>query len=274
MVNITKKSMVYLILVFYVLINLYPIVWMVMNSVKTDQQIALHPFGFPSSFHLGNYLSAWNQVNIGQSFVNSMVVTIVSTTAAVLLGAVTSFFISRFQFKAKAFVYTYLILGMLLPVHAMLVPIFILESKLGIINTPVSLFFPYMSMNFPITIFILVSFMNAFHRDIEESAIIDGCGIFQLFWKVILPMTRPALATVVIMNFINNWNEFSFALVLVNNMALKTLPLAIASLAGQFTTSLSVQMSGLTIALIPTLIIYFFLQNQLVKGMTAGAVKG
>jgi raffinose/stachyose/melibiose transport system permease protein len=269
-----KITAIYLILVFYALINLYPMIWMFMNSVKTDQQIALHPFGIPKEFHVENYLHAWNQVDLGTGFANSAWVSTVATVITVLLGAVAAFFLSRFQFKGRSFIYTYLIFGMLIPVHATLVPLFILEIKLGIMNTPASLLFPYISFNLPITVFILVSFMSGFHRDIEESAIIDGCGIGQLFWAMILPMTRPALATVVILNFIHNWNEFSFALVLVNDSSLKTLPLAIASLAGQFTTSMSTQMSGLTIALIPTLIIYFLLQNQLVKGMTAGAVKG
>jgi raffinose/stachyose/melibiose transport system permease protein len=270
----TQKTVIYFILILYALVNLYPMIWMVMNSLKTDQQISLHPFGPPTGFFMDNYANAWNQVALGTGFLNSAWIGIIATIAAVFLGAVSAYFISRFEFKGRSFVYTYLIFGMLIPVHATLVPLFILESKLGIMNTPVSLLFPYVSFNLPITIFILVSFMKGFHRDIEESAIIDGCGIIQLFWSVILPMTRPALATVVILNFIHNWNEFAFALVLVNDSALKTLPLAIASLAGQFTTSVSTQMAGLTIAMIPTLIIYFFLQNQLVKGMTAGAVKG
>jgi raffinose/stachyose/melibiose transport system permease protein len=269
-----KRILIYFILVFYALFNVYPIFWMVMNSVKTDQQIALRPFGLPQNFNFINYISAWRQVDLGVAFANSIWVSIIAMILAVMLGAITSFFIARFDFKGQTLLYNYLILGMLIPVHATLVPLFILESKLQIINTPVSLLLPYIAFNLPITIFILVSFMRGFHRDIEESAIIDGCGIVQLFWSVILPMTRPALATVVILNFIHNWNEFSFALVLVNDSSLKTLPLAIASLAGQFTTSLSTQMAGLTIALIPTLIIYFLLQNQLVKGMTAGAVKG
>jgi len=269
-----KKTAVYTILIIYLLVNVYPLVWMVQNSVKTDQQIALQPFALPTELHFENYVSAWSQVDLGTGFWNSAWISVAATLICVFLGALASFFLSRFEFAGRQPIYTYLIFGMLIPVHATLVPMFILESKLGMMNTPFSLLFPYVAFNLPITVFILVSFMRGFHREIEESAVIDGCGVRQLFLSVILPMTRPALATVVILNFIHNWNEFSFALVLVNDSDLRTLPLAVASLAGQFTTSVSTQMSGLTMALVPTLIIYFFLQDQLVKGMTAGAVKG
>jgi raffinose/stachyose/melibiose transport system permease protein len=142
------------------------------------------------------------------------------------------------------------------------------------LNTHIGLILPYIAFNLPITIFILVSFMKAFPKDIEESAVMDGCGVFRIFWSIILPMTKPALATVVILNFINNWNEFSYALVLINDEALKTLPLGLANFAGQYTTNYGAQMAGLTMAIIPTIVIYMLLEEHLVKGMTAGAVKG
>lgn len=268
------KPFIYSMLIVYSFLNLYPILWMFMNSIKTNQEIALHPFAFPGGVEIANYTEAWQNAKLGLAFVNSTVISVISTAATVLLGALLSFFIARFHFKGKAAIYAYLMFGMLIPIQATLVPIFLLENSLGIMNSRISLFFPYVAFSLPITVFILVSFMSAFHRDIEESAIMDGCGIYQLFWSVILPMTRPALATVMILAFIGNWNEFVFALVLVNDSGLKTLPLAISTLAGQFTTNVGAQMAGMAIALIPTVVMYLFMQNQLVKGMTAGAVKG
>ena len=172
------------------------------------------------------------------------------------------------------FIYTFFIFGLLIPIHATLVPMFILMRNLGLLDTPITLIFPYIAFHLPITIFILTSFMKAFPKDIEESAIMDGCGIFRVFWSIILPMSRPALATVVILNFIYNWNEFSFALVLINDPGLQTLPLGLANFAGQFTTNYGAQMAGLTMSLIPIVIFYFLLEKEIVQGMTAGAVKG
>ncbi len=272
--KITTKTFIYFMLICYAFVNIYPIFWMIMNSVKTNQEVALHPFAFPRGVEISNYVYAWKSAKLGLAFMNSSVIAIISTVATVFLGALISFFLARFYFRGKAIIYSYLMFGMLIPIQATLVPIFLLENNLGIMNSQISLFFPYVAFSLPITVFILVSFMSAFHRDIEESAIIDGCGIFQMFRSVILPMTRPALATVIILVFIGNWNEFVFALVLVNDSGLKTLPLAISTLVGQFTTNVSAQMAGMAIALIPTIIMYLFLQNQLVKGMTAGAVKG
>ncbi|WP_258525813.1 carbohydrate ABC transporter permease [Paenibacillus sp. YN15] len=271
---VLKKTVIYAVLIFYALLNIYPLFWMINNSFKSDQEIALHPFALPSSLSFANFSVAWESANLGPYFLNSLSVSIVSLGVTVLLGAMASYFLSRIKFKGSSLLYSFFIVGMLVPVHATLVPVFLVEKNLNILNTWVSLVLPYTAFHLPITIFILTSFMGSFHKDIEESAVMDGCGIFGVFFRIILPMTRPALATVVILNFIYNWNEFSFALVLVNNEALKTLPLAIAGLTGEFSSSLGPQMAALTMAVVPTIIIYLLLEKQLVKGMTAGAVKG
>jgi raffinose/stachyose/melibiose transport system permease protein len=171
-------------------------------------------------------------------------------------------------------VYGSFMLGMVIPIHATLIPIFLLMQKIGLLDTRMSLILPYTAFHLSITVFILVGFMSTFPRDIEESAVMDGSGIFRIFWSIILPMTRPAIATVVILNFIYNWNEFLFALVLINDSALKTLPLGLANFAGKETTNQTLQMAALTMALVPIVLFYLALQKQLVQGMTAGAVKG
>lgn len=269
-----KRAAVYLVLVLYSLVIVYPIAWMMINSLKTEREIALNPFSLPREWAWDNYEAAWETARLGTYFWNSFLVSIVAVIITVFLGALAAYFLSRFDFRWNRWIHSFFLLGMLIPVHATLVPMFILMKNLGLLDTRASLVLPYVAFNLPITIFILVSFMKAFPREIEESAVLDGCGIFRIFWSIILPMARPALASVIILNFINNWNEFAFALVLINDADLKTIPLGLASFAGQFTTNYGTMMAGLTMALIPTVIIYLFMEKHLVKGMTAGAVKG
>ncbi|WP_431804814.1 carbohydrate ABC transporter permease [Halobacillus andaensis] len=270
----SKKSILYAILIIYALINVYPILWMILNSFKSNTEFAESPFAFPAEWLIENYVTAWETARLDTYFLNSIIVSLVAVVVTVFAGALASYFLARFSFKLNKMMYAFFVFGMLIPIHATLVPMFLLMKNLGLLNTHTGLILPYIAFNLPITIFILVSFMKAFPKDIEESAIMDGCGVFRIFWSIILPMTKPALATVVILNFINNWNEFSFALVLINEEALKTLPLGLANFAGQYTTNYGAQMAGLTMAIIPTIAIYMLLEEHLVKGMTAGAVKG
>lgn len=272
--KVSKKTIIYLLLGVYALINAYPILWMFLNSFKDNMDFAKNPFGLPVQWMFENYKTAWETARLDTYFLNSVIVSVAAVIITVFAGALASYFLARFTYKWGKAMYGFFVFGMLIPIHATLVPMFILMKNIGLLNTHIGLILPYIAFNLPITIFILVSFMRAFPSDIEESAIMDGCGVFRIFWSIILPMTKPAIATVVILNFIHNWNEFSFALVLINDEALKTLPLGLANFAGQFTTNYGAQMAGLTIAIIPTIIIYMLLEEHLVKGMTAGAVKG
>lgn len=269
-----KKTFIYSILIIFTIVNSYPILWMIMNSFKTGQDFALNPFGLPTEWVLVNYAEAWVTANINTYFFNSLLVGIVAMVLALLTGALASYFLSRFHFRGKKILYGFFVIGLLVPIHATLVPMFILMQNLGLINTHLALILPYIAFNLPITIFLLTSFMSSFPKEIEESAIMDGCGVLRIFWSIILPMSRPAIATAVILNFINNWNEFAFALVLINEDSLRTLPLGLANFAGQYATDYTAQMAGLTLVLIPTILFYLVMEKQIVQGMTQGAVKG
>ncbi|MEK5642277.1 carbohydrate ABC transporter permease [Paenibacillus sp. FSL R5-0378] len=207
-------------------------------------------------------------------FLNSIIITFVSLAVTVLLGSLAAYFLSRFTFKLRGTVYGLFLLGMLVPIHATLIPIFLIMQKVHLLDTRLALILPYTAFHLSLTVFILEGFMRGFPKDLEESGVMDGAGIYRIFWSILLPITRPALATVVILNFIYNWNEYLFALVLITSGSLKTLPLGLSNFAGIETASMTLQMAALTIALIPIIIFYLLLQKQLVSGMTAGAVKG
>ncbi|USK31559.1 carbohydrate ABC transporter permease (plasmid) [Bacillus sp. CMF21] len=269
-----KQPIIYLSLIIFSLINVYPIAWMVMNSFKSEKEFSLNPFFLPETWRWENYIEAWQTAKLGVYFFNSIFIAVLSVVISVFIGALASYFLARFKFKMNKFIYVLFIFGLIIPIHATLVPMFILMQQLGLLNSRWTLLFPYIAFNLPITIFLLVSFMKAIPKEIEESAIMDGSGVFRIFWSIILPMSRPALATVIILNFINCWNEFSFALVLINDASLKTIPLGIANFAGQYNTNYTGQMAGLTMVILPTIIFYMCMEKHLVKGMTAGAVKG
>lgn len=272
--SVLFKVFSYTFLSLFAIMNIVPLFWMVVNSFKKEQEYAAGPFSLPSSLHFSNYAEAWKVAHMNVYFMNSIIVTLVSLVVTVFLGALAAYFLSRFHFKLRGLTYGLFLLGMLVPIHATLIPIFLIMQKLHFIDTYLSLILPYTAFHLSLTVFILEGFMKGFPKDLEESGVMDGAGIYRIFWSIILPITRPALATVIILNFIYDWNEYLFALVLISSSALKTLPLGLANFVGIETASLTLQMAALTIAFIPILIFYLLLQKQLVNGMTAGAVKG
>jgi len=272
--SLSFKVFVYGFLSLFAIVNVFPLFWMVVDSFKTEQEYAANPFSFPKVLQFSNYSKAWEVANMSTYFVNSIIITFVSLIVTVLLGALAAYFLSRFQFKLRSFTYALFLLGMLVPIHATLIPIFMIMKELHLLDTHLSLILPYTAFHLSLTVFILEGFMRGFPKDLEESGVMDGAGVFRIFWSIILPITRPALATVIILNFIYNWNEYLFALVLLSSSALKTLPLGLSNFVGVETASLTLQMAAITIALIPILIFYLLLQKQLVNGMTAGSVKG
>jgi raffinose/stachyose/melibiose transport system permease protein len=272
--SLGKKTVIHLLLAVLSVINIVPILWMIVSSFKSEADYATNPLGLPKHWNFSNYANAWKVAHLGTYFWNSVLVTAAAIVLTVLLGALTSYFLSRFEFRIRGWLYGLFIVGMTIPIHATLVPIFIVMKKIGLLNTHLSLVLPYTAFHLSITIFILAGFMRGFPKDVEESAVMDGAGLYRIFWSIILPMTRPALATVIIINFIYNWNEFLFALVLINKAALKTLPLGLANFAGTETRFQTLQMAALTMALVPLIGFYLAMEKQLVQGMTAGAVKG
>lgn len=228
----------------------------------------------PTILHFENYIGAWNEAKIGVYFFNSLIVSVGSVILVILLGTSASFILAKFKFRSSRAVYNYFIIGMLIPMQTTLVPLFIVMKNMNMLNSYWSLILAYTATGLPLAIFVLESFIRAFPDSIVEAAVIDGSSMFRVFLKMILPMSIPAIATVGILTFLNNWKEFSFALVLISDESKKTLPLGLYNFLGEFTSNYAQLFAALMIASIPIIIIYLFLQKQIVNGMTAGAVKG
>lgn len=269
-----KKTLLYIALFMFGFVALYPLIWMAYTSFKSNADISKSVFSLPTVLHFENYSNAWQTAKIGVYFLNSVFVSITSILLTILIGSSAAFILSKFEFKLRKFIYTLFIIGMLIPLQSVLVPLFIQMRFLGLLDTEWSLILSYTAFGLPVTIFVLESFMRSFPNSIIEAAIMDGSSIPRLFFSIIIPMTRPAIATITILNFLNNWKEFSFTLIFITSDGKKTLPLGLYNFLGAYTSDYAGLMAALVISSIPVVIIYLILQEQIINGMTAGAVKG
>lgn len=251
----------------------YPFVYMLSTSFKTLQDYFKAPFSLIiSSFSLENYYSVY-QMGLFRYFANSIIITTIAVLFTVVISSLASYPLSRFKFKLRGPLFLMLISGMMLPVHATLIPIFIMSNQFHIYDTWLALLGPYIGFSLPVSIFIFTRFMSDFPREIEEAAKIDGCGHLSTYLKIIMPVMTPAISTVVIYNFIHLWGEFIFALVLINTPEKMTLPLGLQHFNGEFSVNVPGLMAAITMASIPLFLIFIFAQGKVVKGLVSGAVK-
>ncbi|WP_019424060.1 carbohydrate ABC transporter permease [Paenibacillus sp. OSY-SE] len=258
----------------YAVVTLYPLIWLYLSAFKTNEEFYAHPFGLPQSWQWSNFARAWEVSGMGLSMLNSFIVTTLSLALTLLLGALAAYILARFTFRGRAFIHLLFVLGMLIPIHSTLVPLFMMMNQMGILNTYAALILPYTAFELPIAIFIVAAYLANIPKEMEEAALVDGCGYTGIFTRIMLPVSLPALATVAILGFLRFWNDFAFALVFINSPALKTLPLSLSVFATGYSTDYKLTMAALGMAALPTIVIYILFQEQVMKGMAAGAVKG
>lgn len=260
--------------VFAAIVALIPFVFMVLNSFKEKfEMLTKGVFSLPDQLYLENY----KEVLAGDFwsyFINSVIVLGVSLVLLLLIAAFASYPLARFQFRLNGMIYAVIVACMSIPVHITLIPVFKMSKNLGLYDSIWALIGPYVAMGIPISVFILTSFMKQIPKEIEEAASIDGCGRTRMFFSIILPMSKPGLSTLAIYNGVNMWNEFIFAYTLTQSAGNQTLPLAVWAFQGQYSMNTPMIMSVLTLTVLPMIILFIFAQDKLIKGMTAGAVKG
>lgn len=274
MKNFIFKSIKNLFITVFALMMIYPLYWLFMSAFKTNEEFFKFPYALPKEWTFDNILRAWEVANLGRAMINSTIVTISATLLTIFVGALTAYVLSRFSFRIKGFLMAFFLLGMLIPIHSTLVPLFTIMNKVGLLDTYLALILPYTSFQLPIAIFLTVAYMSSIPKELEEAAYIDGANYWGIFFKVMFPLSIPALATVAILSFLQYWNEFVFALVFINDSQLKTLPLSLSIFSDGYTTDYGLTMAAMAIAVIPTIIMYLIFQEQIMKGMVAGAVKG
>jgi ABC-type glycerol-3-phosphate transport system permease component len=252
----------------------YPLVWILITSLKFTPELYADPFGLPLSFKWSNYQEAWVHAKMGRYFLNSLAVTLGSTVLVLGLSSTTAFVLARFDFRFKAIIWAYILFGFLIPHSLMLIPLAIFTRTLGLYDSLAGLSLVYAAVGLPWNVFFLRAFMETIPSELEEAAVMDGAGMWTVFWHIILPLSTPALATMATFHILSAWSEYILALVLTGDTASRTLPVGISLLEGHFTSNEPGVAAGMIITIIPAVTAYAFLQRFLVKGLTAGAVKG
>lgn len=260
----------------YAALSLYPLVWMLFYSFKNNDEIFVsNPFGPPTVFRVQNYIEAWSQYNVPRYFVNSMVVSVLTVTLTICVALMFSYATARMRWRLSETARIFVSIGMFIPVQAILIPLAIIVRDLNLTNSYWSLVLPYTAFNLAFSSMVFYGSFRSLPEELEEAACIDGAGIFRTFFEIIIPTVRPAIATMIIFTFLQAWNEFPIALVLISKETMKTLPLGLLFFQGQFTTDWGAMGATMVIASLPTVVVYTLFSNQVEKAMTiGGAVKG
>lgn len=267
------KAFIFIIFCLYSLAILYPLLWMVTSSLKTNSEFFISPWNLPAVPQWVNYPYAI--VNgIAAYFFNSVFVTATAVILTILFSAMASYVVSRFEFKLKNAAFIFVLGGLMISPEVTLVSLFKLLQTLHIYNTYWALIVPYTAFHIPFTVFLMRSYMLSMPKSIEESAYIDGCSTIKVFTKIVMPICKPIVASAALLAAMGDWNEFMYALVFIESNAYKTIPIGLMNLRGQFGTNYPRLIAAMAISASVMIILFLIFQKQFVRGLTAGSVKG
>ncbi len=268
------QIMIYMFLSILVVIYVFPLLWMINVSLKTNAEVFKSPFALPEVMQLGNYIFAWKVGKLGVAMVYSILVCGVSLLISMVIGSMAAFAIAKMRWSYSKTTMSYFLIGMMVPVHCVLIPLFVRFTKLGLSNSLVGLAIPYIAFSLPLTIYLLVGFFQSLPEEIFEAACIDGCNIYGCFIRIALPLAKTGFFVSGLMTFINNWNELLLAMVFISDASKKTLPVTLTYFVGPYSTNYVQMFAAIIIAIAPSILIYCLFSNQIVEGLTVGAVKG
>ncbi len=269
-----STKIIYVFLSILAVLYLLPLLWVVYVSLKDDKTLFVSPWALPEHLMIENYSFAWTAGKLGVATLNSAIVCGVTLLLCLLVGSMAAFAIGRMRWKLAGAMMTYFLTGMMIPVHCILIPVFTRFSKMHLTNSLTGLILPYLTLSLPITIFIMTGFFQSLPNELFESACIDGCSIYRSFTHIALPLARTGLFVTGLMTFVANWNELLLAMVFISDDNKKTLPVSLSKFVGPYNTNYSQMFAAIVIAIIPTIVVYCMFSNQIVDGLTAGAVKG
>jgi raffinose/stachyose/melibiose transport system permease protein len=253
---------------------LIPIVLVVLGSFKTVNQFFSNPYGLPDSFDFFNYRRAWEQARIQTTMKNSFISTGMGVLVSTFLACLAAYGLSRFNFPGRIPLRLVFIGGLVVPVQLIILPIFIMFRQLHLLGDIWSLTILYCALGIPLGVLVLTGFFAALPRDLEDAARMDGASHFQVFWRIMLPLTRPAIAAVIILNSVWMWNDFFLGFILINDQDSFTLPRGIVAFRGTYSTEWGLIFASVTISIVPVVFAYLLLSRQFIAGLTAGSVKG
>ena len=264
----------YLVMAILLLMTIYPMVWMLFGAVKPLGEFYTNIWGWPHAWSWGNFSHAWDDVDLGQKFVNSTIATVGTLILTIPLCAMAGYAFAKVAFPLRRWFYYFVLAGIMIPFGVTAVPVLSTELSLGLFDTRTGLILVYAAQNLPFGIFLMYSFFQSIPSELEEAALIDGCNRLTAFIRVVVPLARPGLATLLIFTGTSVWNEYLMASVLIHQPNLETLPLGLVNFTTAHSTNYPELFAALTIATAPIVMLYLVAQRQFISGLTAGALKG
>ncbi|HEX2913698.1 MAG TPA: carbohydrate ABC transporter permease [Chloroflexia bacterium] len=264
----------YVIGVIISLVVLIPLVTTVLGGFKTNGELQNAPFSLPQEFRLDNYNAVLNGTTFWGQILNSTIVMVATVAIILLVSSLAAFIFARMAFPGRELLFNFFTLGMLFPLTVAVLPLYITLRQSSLLDNLLGVILPQVAFSLPVAIFILRGFFRTIPVELEDAAYIDGCNTFGFFWRILLPLSRPALATIGVLNLVGSWNNFLLPLLVLNKSELWTLPLGVMQYQGQYGANWAAIMAFVTLSMIPAIVFYFLAERQLVAGLTAGAVKG
>ncbi len=263
----------YIFMAIFTFLAVAPLLWLTYSSLKPHPAIVRNIFALPQEFYFTNYIVAWQRGQLGMLISNSVFYSVVATAITVVLALMAGYGLAKFGYRLSGLIYTFFIMGLLVTAHSVLVPLFVMETRMGIADTRFGVLLPYVGFGLPFMIYLATSYIRGIPDALEESARIDGATYLQTFWHVIRPISAPVVATMTIFAFLANWNEFVFVFVLTSRQSLRSLPVGVNAFAGGMSRDYGLLFAALVIATIPMILFYLFFHEQLKRGFAAGAIK-
>ena len=272
--SVAFRIIQYVVLIFFALICLIPLLWVVANSLKTTREIALNPLGPPTTFNWQNYVEAWTVGRFGKYFANSVIVTIPIVIGTVALSCLAGYGFARFKLPGGKLVFYLFLLGLTVPFQSIMIPLFYLLRDVGFLGTYWAMIVPNIVLGLPFGIFFMRAFFLRLPEELADAAKIDGASEFGVFWSIMLPLSLPAIAAQVVFQFAGAWNSFLVPLIYVQKEELRPLVLGLMFFKSRYTQNIPLTMAGAVIVMLPIVVIYLIFQRKFIQGMTAGALKG
>lgn len=270
----TVHTLIYIFLIILAVIYIVPLLWVLITSLKDDSTLMLSPWAMPAKIMWDNYEFAWTKGHLGTAMLNSLIVCTITLVISMLFGSMAAFAIAKLRWKLSKLSLYYFLIGMMIPIHTILIPLFVQFSGWKMSNTLIGIIIPYITFSLPITIYIMIGFFEGIPNELFEAACIDGCSVYKMFGTVAIPLAKTGFMVTGLMSFVSNWNELLLAMVFISDEAKKTLPVSLTKFVGPYHTNYCQMFAAIMIAIVPTIIAYVAFANQIVEGLTAGAVKG
>lgn len=272
--KIVLNTLIHIFLISVAVTCIYPLLWMIASSLKTQDTIFKDISLIPSQFHLENYLLAWKAGGFGRHFLNSVLYTAAVVLAIVIISSMAAYAFSRLRFKGRKFLFMMFMAAMMIPIPGSFVALYILLNKLHLRDTPIGYILCMINVGLSVSIFLFKTFFDKIPQELEDAARIDGCSKFGTWWHVALPLAKPVLAVVVVFNALNVWNEYVLALIIFDSPRHMPLQVALQAFQGEFVTNYPLLMAGLTITALPIIIVYLLMQKYIVKGVASQELFG